>query len=129
MAVEQCARWFLIVVAATFTVVYAVPIAFAPLRWARAFRWSTEHGDAPLSMYFARCLGGVAIALQIVLVRAAFDPRAHRDAFELIALVAAAMTVVHVYGAIKRVQPWTEDAEILLYLGALAAAVFFRLSL
>jgi len=129
VAVEQWARWFLIVVGAIFTVGYALPIAFAPMRWGRAFRWSVEGADTALSLYFARCLGGVAIAMLIVMFRAAVDPRAHPDAFELIALVSAAMTVVHVYGAIARVQPWTEDAEIVVYLAIGGASIWFRLHL
>lgn len=129
MAVEQWARWFLIVVGVMFTAVYALPIAFVPLRWARAFRWSIDGADTPLSLYFARCLGGVALAVLAMILRAAVDPRAHRDAFDLVALVAAAMTAVHAYGALKRVQPWTEDAEIVAYVATLGASIWFRVHL
>lgn len=36
------------------------------------------------------------------------------------------MAALHSYGALRRVQPWTEDAEIVLYLGATVLALWLR---
>jgi hypothetical protein len=37
--------------------------------------------------------------------------------FRLIQIIGALMTGVHVWGAVRREQPWTETAEIPLYAG------------
>lgn len=47
---------FLAWLCAITTVVFAVPITFFPLRWARLMRWRIP-AETQLTMYFGRCLG------------------------------------------------------------------------
>lgn len=117
------ASWFLVVAIATFTPVFALPLFFAPLRWARWFRWTPPADRGDLAVYFGRCTGALALAVIVLAVPAVPDPKGHRMIFELIALIGGLMTVVHVWGAVRRIQPWTENVEIVLYavVGALAA--------
>ncbi|UJR82841.1 Hypothetical protein I5071_49060 [Sandaracinus amylolyticus] len=107
----------------SFAAVFALPLLFAPLRWARAFRWEVGPDDR-LALYFGRCLGAAALGLLFVIGRGVIDPALTPLALELAAVAGALLGAVHVAGAIQRVQPWTEDAEIVLYalatLGALA---------
>jgi hypothetical protein len=117
------ARAYLVAVGVVFLFAYALPLSFAPLSWARAFRWRE---DRNLTTYFGRCTGVLATAVLILGVRAIGDPQAHREAFDLLILVGAGMTLLHVWGAIRRVQPWTEDVEIVLYALATAGACFVR---
>ena len=79
------ARVFLGVSVAVFLVVYALPLALVPLRWARWFRWRLPHGDPDLTVYFGRCTGVLALAVIVAVLPAVRDPRAHLDRFELVA--------------------------------------------
>jgi hypothetical protein len=47
----------------------------------------------------------------------------------LIGYVCGLMTLVHIWGAIRRIQPWTEHAEIIMYGAVTILAIWIRLSL
>lgn len=124
------AGWFLVLTGSGFLLFYALPLLLVPLRWARAFRWTVNVDAAPkLTLYFGRCLGAVAVALTLMMLRAAMDPHGQRIMLELTGGVAGLMTGLHIYGAVRRVQPWTEDAEILLYGIVLILAFWLRYTL
>lgn len=108
------ASWFLLVSGIVFLVVYALPLLFVPLRWARVFRWELPE-RSHLTIYLGRCLGGVALAVVVFVFRAVPDPRSSRVLFDLVTLMTGILALVHVWGAIRRIQPWTEHAEIVLY--------------
>src|SRR5206468_2461675 len=112
---------FLYVAPAFFLALYGLPLLFVPMRWARVFQWRVPEGPAHLTVFFGRCLGGVATAVALVAIAAAPHPEANVALFDLIALIGVIMTAVHVWGAIKRMQPWPEHVEIALY-GLLAVA-------
>jgi hypothetical protein len=114
---------FLWLMTAGFLVVFALPLFLAPLAWARVFRWRVPE-DTDLVVYFGRCVGGLALALAVGWIQAAMAPAAHRIVFEINIAGGGAMTIVHVWGAVLRRQPWTEDAEILMYGGLTIAHVF-----
>ncbi len=122
------ASWFLLVGGVVFLVVYAIPLLFVPLQWARLFRWELPE-RTHLAVYLGRCLGGMALAVVIFIFRAVPDPRPYRVLFELVALMSGLLALVHVWGAIRRIQPWTEHAEIVLYatVAALSAWIGTRL--
>ncbi len=118
------ASWFLVVSTLFFLVVYALPLLLIPLRWARWFAWEVQPGNTDLTVYFGRCLGGVALAIVIAVGRAIPDPSSHKMLFELVGLATGMMTLVHIWGALRRAQPWTETAEIGFY-GAVSATAFW----
>ena len=111
-----------------FLLAYGLPLTFVPVRWARWFQWPLPEAlDAPenvglhqLAEYFGRCTGTLAITITLFAMRAASDPAAHAYVLEIIFIACLGMTLVHAYGALRRIQPWTENAEILLY-GAMTA--------
>lgn len=111
---ELWARWFLIIAGVGFLFAYALPLFFAPLRWARWFRWSLPADDA-LCGYFGRCLGGVALALVVGCLVAAAAPARNSIMLLTVAVACALMTIVHVQGALNRRHPWPEHLEIPLY--------------
>jgi hypothetical protein len=115
------ASWFLWVTAAFFLVCFALPLLFAPIAWARAFLWKSPSQD-PLTLYFGRCLGAVALAIVGCCFRAAPRASTHPILFELLGAAGVLLALVHAWGALKRQQPWTETVEIALYGGAAAAA-------
>jgi hypothetical protein len=108
------ARWFLLLAATGFALAYALPLLLTPLAWARRVGWRIP-ADKDLTVYFGRCVGGVASAIVVTSFLAAAHPEQHVLLFRLIALVGAFMVAVHVWGAIERTQPWLETAEIPLY--------------
>ena len=122
------ASWFLLVVTVVFSALYALPLLFMPLRWARWFRWKLPEGNPELTVYFGRCLGGLALALIVTVLRAVPDPKAHLAFFDLTYLVCGTMTVIHLWGAVERSQPWPEHVEILTYGAAAGFAAWLRFS-
>src|SRR5512140_3323664 len=122
------ASFYLWLGGAAFGIAYGLPLFLFPIRWARWFRWQThEQGD--LTVYFGRCLGGLILALVFGGFRAA--PHAGQNGlfFEVLVAAFGAMIVAHVWGAVRRAQPWTETVEILLYLAFGAAAWWIRTGL
>jgi hypothetical protein len=116
---------FLRVTAVVVTLAFSIPIALAPLSWARTFRWRVD-AQPNLALYFGRCLGAVALVLSWAAWHAAAHPELQPFYFEMLIGIAVLMTVVHIVGALQRVQPWTETAEILFWAGlVLLALVFF----
>lgn len=107
--------WFLWIVGTAFFLGAAAPLVIAPARWGKAFGWKPRSDD-PFATYLGRCLGGVAVALSLATFRAAPDPPAHLDTLEILLAAATALLAVHIWGAIRRSQPWQENAEILMYL-------------
>lgn len=124
-AAHPAASWFLWLLGSSFLLIYALPLAVAPLAWARVFRWHVV-GPDPLTIYFGRCIGAVAVALCAACLRAAPAPAAHPIVLELIALSGATLAIVHVVGLLERSQPWPEHVEILLFSGAAAFAAYLR---
>ena len=63
---------FLAWLCAITTVVFAVPITFFPLRWARLMRWRIP-AETQLTVYFGRCLGLFILILEGLMARAAWS--------------------------------------------------------
>lgn len=123
------AHAFLLVTGVFFLVVFALPILFMPTTWARWFRWHDADNAAPLTLYFGRCLGAAATAITCVALSYAGSPTHQALLLDLIALAAFLLTGVHAWGALSHAQPWTEDAEVLLYGAATVVALWIRYSL
>lgn len=106
------------------TLVFALPITFMPLRWAKLMQWRLpEHTD--LAVYFGRCLGCFILIVEALMLRAALHGTGLHMVFDQLILVFASMVILHVVGAIQRIQPWTETAEIGLYSGLLLLTLAF----
>jgi hypothetical protein len=97
-----------------FLFAYAVPLFMAPFAWARRFGWIIPQ-ERHLALYFGRCAGGLALVITVLSLRAALAPREHAEVVDLLIGIGGVMTVVHVVGALQRVQPIAETAEIVLY--------------
>ena len=115
------ARTFLIVVAAVFLPVFAIPLFADPYWWGDVFGWDTEP-RTDLTVYLGRCLGAVALAIAGVALLAARDPAAHRSLFDVLTIVAALLALVHVRGLFEDAQPTVEHLEIAMYAGFAALA-------
>ena len=118
-------RVFLIGVAAVFVPVFAVPLFVDPVWWAERFGWDTT-GAGELTDYLGRCLGAVALAISLVALRAARDPAGSPWLFDLLALSALLLAIVHLRGAIEDSQPPVEHLETAMFAGFALAAWLCR---
>ena len=94
---------------------YGIPIAFMPIRWARAVGWPLP-ADLRLATYFGRCLGALILVLAGFVAHASFHPALVGVALVLGAMAFFAMVIIHVVGALERSQPPFESWEILAFL-------------
>lgn len=115
---------FLLVMATVTTLGFALPITFAPLLWSRVMRWKIP-ADTDLVIYFARCLGVFILIVEWLAFRAGFTGIALEFTFQVLLAVFSLMVVLHIVGMVQRIQPWTENAEILMYSGLVVLALLF----
>lgn len=110
--------------AATF-LFFAVPLTLTPLKWARFMGFQIpSHTD--LAVYFGRSVGGLVTAINVTAFRAGRSGEGVETALGLIVGIAVMMFFVHVWGAIKKIQPLSETLEIGFWiaLGFTALAVW-----
>jgi hypothetical protein len=105
-------------------IVFAIPIALAPMAWARVFQWEID-SRPHLALYFGRCLGAVAMVLSVAAWYAADHAEIRRFYFFIYLGVTSLIGIVHVVGAVQKVQPWTESAEIAFWFGLFVLGVLF----
>src|SRR5262249_50930529 len=115
------ASWFLWIASTFFLFVFALPLLFAPLAWARRVGWRVPE-DTHLVTYFGRCVGALATAIVYAALRAAPPPADPAALFPLIVVATAILSLTHLWGAITRTQPWLETAEVGLYAGVAIVA-------
>ena len=108
------AQQFLFMLATITTLLFAVPMFLRPLSWARFMRF-TIPSDTDLAVCFGRCLGAFALVFNAMAFRAAFAGTAIVFVFEVGLAFSVLMVVVHVYGAVKGIQPITETVETALW--------------
>jgi hypothetical protein len=119
------AQAFLFVLTIVTSAAFALPIFLAPLAWARRFGWRIpEHTD--LAVYFGRCLGAFILIVELLMLRAALTGIGLVFTFQVLFAVSVLMTIVHIWGALLRIQPISETLEIGMYsgLGLLAVAFY-----
>lgn len=119
------ASWFVLLSAVCFTLVYAIPLAFFPLQWAKVFQWKLP-GETDLAVYFGKCLGMLALGVLWISLPAIPHPEQNLFFFDLIGVFGAFMTALHIYGAIRKVQPWTETMEIAFWAANTVLAVYLK---
>ena len=124
MATSSLIPPYLVGCAIVFSLGYGLPLAFAPLRWARRFGW--EARPDPLTVYLGRCLGCVILAVSAMAVRIAWWPAAQPLMLELLALAFGAMIVVHAVGWLRRTQPALETLELPGYFALTAMTLWLR---
>jgi hypothetical protein len=98
-----------------FTVVFGLPLAVAPLRWAHWFGWRVPAEGREVTVYFGRCLGTVILVLAYLIAGAAMAPARAGWALQLMTLAGAGMTAVHAWGWLRRTQPRSENVETVGY--------------
>src|SRR5512137_647459 len=98
------ARTYLLFLMTVTTLVFALPIFLAPLKWARRFGWEIPQ-QTDLAVYFGRCLGAFILIVELLMLRAAVNGTGLVFTFQVLLAVSTFMIVVHVWGALRRIQP------------------------
>lgn len=115
---------FLIVLVCVTSLVFALPIFLVPLSWARWFGWRIPQ-ERDLAIYFGRCLGAFILIVEALMLRAGLSGVGLLFTFQVLLGVALMMVIVHVWGALLRIQPISETLEIGMYSGMFLLAVLF----
>jgi hypothetical protein len=105
---------FLYVIGAAMLIAFGIPLTIVPLHWARVFRWEVSQTDN-LTVFLGRSLGIFISLIAIFAIKATSEPAAKPFFFDLMLWLIAAMTILHAYGAIRKIQPITETVEIALW--------------
>lgn len=121
---SEHAQTFLLVFGTVGAIAFAVPIFLMPLAWARAFRWKLPD-DTDLAVYFGRCLGVLALVLTGFVLRAGMNREGIVLVFQFAISVFVGMTLVHIWGAIRRIQPITETVEIAFWAGLILLGLLY----
>ena len=115
---SSSADLFLVLLAAGSIALLGLPLVFAPLAWARVLAWPLPE-ERRLAVYLGRCLGSVICVLAGFALVAAGDATVQPFFFQIVLVNFALMVGVHAWGALRRIQPWTETAETFVWLGLL----------
>jgi len=121
------AQGYLLVLMAVTTVTFALPLFIAPLAWARLFHWRLP-GETDLAVYFGRCLGAFVLIVDALMLRAGATGEGLGFTFQVLLAVATLMIIVHVWGALQRIQPITETLEVCMYAGIFILTILFYAS-
>jgi len=103
---------------------FGLPMMLWPLPWARVLGWASTPQDH-LAIYFGRCLGMVASAVSIVGIVAVNHPSLWPMFFNLGLMIYLANTLVHAWGAVRRIQPASETWEIPYWFALAVLQVLF----
>jgi hypothetical protein len=115
---------YLYVVAVGTLLLFGVPLLLWPLNWAKVLGWQIPD-HTHLAIYFGRCLGGVICAMGGLAFVAAASVVTQRFFFYLIMANFTAMIVIHIYGAVKKLQPISETYEIIYWVLMLGLTALF----
>jgi hypothetical protein len=118
------AQAFLLVLMLVTTAAFALPIFLAPLAWATRLGWRIPE-DTDLAVYFGRCLGAFILVVELLMLRAVLTGSGLVFTFQVLIAVAVLMTIVHIWGALQRIQPISETLEIGMYAALGALTVLF----
>lgn len=121
---SEYAEAYLLVLMIVTTFAFVIPIFFTPLFWARMLLWRVPE-DTDLAVYFGRCLGSFAFVVEAFILRALMTGTGLTFICDFLILVFGFMVVIHIYGAIKGIQPITETLEIGLWVALVVAGVLF----
>ena len=124
---SEQASGFLIAVGVVSLLSLGLPMVFVPLTWASWLRWPIPEATdgRNLSIYFGRCLGAVICVQATVTIARSDDAAVQPMLFALLIGQFALMVAVHVWGAVRRIQPLSETLETCVWAALLVLALLF----
>ena len=121
---SQFSQQYLIAWAILTSVVFTIPLFFVPISWAKVLQWNIPT-DTDLAIYFGRCLGGVGLAICALALHAGITGQGTIVVFNLLFGAFSFLTIAHIWGAVKGIQPITETLEIVFWFGLLLVNAAF----
>jgi hypothetical protein len=115
---------FLLTLALGTSILFGIPLLFTPLAWAKILGWQISDSDH-LSLYLGRCLGGLICVLSLMALIASVNHEVQPFFFQILISNYIILILIHIYGAIRRIQPLSETLEIGLWLGLLLLTLLF----
>ena len=103
---------------------FALPMLLVPITFAKVLRWQIPDHEH-LAIYFGRCLGGLAAVIAAFGFKAAGSPELKPFFFQLAISAFCILTLIHIYGGIRKIQPITETIEIAFWFGLIVLTVCF----
>ena len=124
---SEQASGFLVAVSVFALLALGLPMLVVPLTWARWLRWPIPEATdgRNLSTYFGRCLGAVICVQATVVLVYVDDASLQPVLFAILIGQFALMVAVHVWGAVRKIQPMSETLETLAWVGLLVLALLF----
>jgi hypothetical protein len=105
---------FLIIAGVAMLLAFGLPLMFAPMRWARVFRWEIPQQQT-LAVFLGRSVGIFIAIMAIFAFKVTQMPEAKPFYFDLMLWTFAGMLILHIYGALRKAQPVTETLEIIVW--------------
>ncbi|MCX6027547.1 MAG: hypothetical protein NTY23_15090 [Chloroflexi bacterium] len=121
---QAYAGTYLIVAGIAMLATFGIPLLTVPMSWARLMRWEIPP-PGQLVTFLGRSLGLFVSVIAVYAFKVAVTPQAQPFFFQLMLWLFVAMIGLHVYGALKRVQPITETIEIGLWVVLLLVTLAF----
>lgn len=106
---DHVSTYLFVLTAFTFCA-FSLLLFFKPLVWAKMLLWRVPE-DTDLAIYFGRCLGAFALVTNAMFLQAAVTGMGALVMLQFFSLFCVLMIVVHIWGAVVRIQPITETLE------------------
>lgn len=121
---SQYSSAYLYVLGIGILIGFGLPMLIAPMTFGRILKWQIPDHEH-LAIYFGRCLGGIACVIAVFGIRVARSPELQPFFFELAVSALSILTLIHIYGAIRKIQPITETLEIGFWFGLIVLTLCF----
>ena len=115
---------YLYVLAIGILVGFGLPMMLVPITFARVLRWHIPEHEY-LAIYFGRCLGGIACVIAVFGFKVANSPLLQPFFFQLAIWIFCILTLIHIYGALRKIQPISETIEIIFWFGLIILTLCF----
>lgn len=116
---------YLYVVGVGMLVTFGIPAVLVPARWAQLFRWKIQQPD-DLALFMTRSLSVVCAVIAVFAIKVVNIPAAQPFFFDLLLWTFIAMTLIHIHGAITKVQPKNETIEIIMWVAFIFGTLVFH---
>jgi hypothetical protein len=103
---------------------FGLPMLLAPITFARVLRWQIPEHEH-LAIYFGRCLGGLACVIAAFGLKVAGVTALQPFFFQLAIGAFCILTLVHIYGGLRKIQPISETLEIIFWFGLIVLTLCF----
>ena len=103
---------------------FGLPMLLVPMMFGRILGWQIPDHEH-LAIYFGRCLGGMACVIAVFGIHVAGTPALQPFFFNLMLGMFCILTLVHIYGAIRKIQPISETIEIIFWFGLIVLTLCF----